>query len=151
MDRDGLRFYLDDTIGYALNRCVILLRIRLAQQFSENGYDVTAEEWVILNRLWQREGRPQNELAETTIKDKTTVTRLLNRMEKKGLITRRISTEDGRVKLVYLTPYARELEAGLIPIAQGVLWASVAEVDEADVATTVSVLKKIEQNLLDFA
>jgi DNA-binding MarR family transcriptional regulator len=129
---------------------VILLRLKLAQKFSESGYDITPEEWVILNRLWQKEGRSQNELAETTIKDKTTVTRLLNRMENKGLVVRQSSNEDARVKLVNLTPYAKELETVLIPIAKELLSAGVADIDKGDVDIALSVLKKIERNLLRF-
>jgi DNA-binding MarR family transcriptional regulator len=129
---------------------VILLRLKLAQKFSESGYDITPEEWVILNRLWQKEGRSQNELAETTIKDKTTVTRLLNRMENKGLVVRQSSNEDARVILVHLTPYAKELETVLIPIAEELLFAGVADIDKGDVDIALSVLKKIEQNLLRF-
>ena len=146
--RFGMRFDLDNTIGYALNRCAILLRLNLAQRFGENGYDVTPEEWVILNRLWQKEGRSQNELAETTIKDKTTVTRLLNRMEQKGLVVRQSSQADARVKLIHLTPYAKELETVLIPIAQEVLRAGIADIDPGDVDIALSVLQKIELNLL---
>ena len=145
-----MRFNIDNTIGYALNRCVILLRLKLAQKFSESGYDITPEEWVILNRLWQKEGRSQNELAETTIKDKTTVTRLLNRMENKGLVVRQSSNEDSRVKLVHLTPYAKELETVLVPIAKELLSAGVADIDKGDVDIALSVLKKIELNLLRF-
>ncbi|MEM7028030.1 MAG: MarR family winged helix-turn-helix transcriptional regulator [Chloroflexota bacterium] len=126
------------------------MRLKLAQKFSESGYDITPEEWVILNRLWQKEGRSQNELAETTIKDKTTVTRFLNRMEKKGLVVRQNSSEDARVKHVYLTAYGKELETVLIPIAEALLSAGVANIDKGDVDKAFTVLKKIEQNLLHF-
>ena len=146
-----MTFNLDDTIGYALNRCTILLRLRLTQKFNESGYNITPEEWVILNRLWQKDGRSQNELAETTIKDKTTVTRLLNRMEKKGLIVRQSSNKDARVKLIHLTPYAQELETILVPITKQLLSAGVSDVSQEDVETTLSVLKQLEQNLQNLA
>ena len=151
MYENRLEFQIDQTIGYALNRCTILLRLNLAQQFSANGYDITPEEWVILNRLWQKDGRSQSDLARTTIKDKTTVTRHLNRMERKGLIVRQSSTADARVNLIFLTPAAEALKTALIPLARELLSAGIAGIDQSEMAITLSVLKKIEQNLLNYS
>jgi hypothetical protein len=52
------------------------------------------------------------------------------------------------VKLIHLTSFGRELETALIPIAKELLSASVDDMDEEDVGTAISVLKKMEKNLL---
>src|SRR5215467_13921781 len=114
-------FNLENTLGYLINRCAILLKSELTCRFNQAGYEVTPEEWVILNRLWEQDGLSQNELAERTIKDKTTITRFLNQMESKGLVTRKSSKEDGRFKNIYLTSNGQKLKTALIPIAQEML------------------------------
>src|SRR5215475_10504303 len=103
-------FDLENTIGYLINRCSILLKSELTHRFNQAGYDVTPEEWVILNRLWEQDGMSQNELARTTLKDKTTIVRFLDQMSKKQLIIRKNSSEDARVKEIYLTPAAHTLK-----------------------------------------
>ncbi len=144
-----MSFVIDHLIGYRINRCTVLLRAALTRHFKAMGQDLTPEEWIILNRLWEKDGRSQNELAESTLKDKTTVARFLDRMERKGLVIRRNASEDARVNEIYLTPTAQALRDLLIPHALELLDQCIAGVDAQELATTLAVLRKIEQNLLD--
>jgi len=141
-------FDLENTIGYLINRCSILLKSELTHRFNQAGYDVTPEEWVILNRLWEQDGMSQNELARTTLKDKTTIVRFLDQMSKKQLIIRKNSSEDARVKEIYLTPAAHTLKNKLIPIVQELLADCSVNIKPTQVSITISVLHEIEQNLL---
>jgi len=141
-------FNLENTLGYWLNRCTILLKSELTRRFQQAGYDVTPEEWVILNRLWEQDGLSQNELAERTIKDKTTITRFLNQMEKKKLVTRKASAEDARFKNIYLTSNGQKLKTILIPIAQEMLGQAAVGIGKSDLQIILDSLKQIEANLL---
>jgi DNA-binding MarR family transcriptional regulator len=141
-------FDLDKTLGYLLNRCTILLKNELTHRFKQAGYEVTPEEWVILSRLWEQDGRSQNDLARTTVKDKTTIVRFLDQMTKKKLIVRESSSEDARVKKVFLTPAGRALKNRLIPIVQGLLNDCSTNIKPTQLSVTISVLRDIEQNLL---
>jgi MarR family transcriptional regulator, organic hydroperoxide resistance regulator len=143
------KFNLENTLGYLINRCSILLKSELTHRLNQAGYDVTPEEWVILNRLWEQGGLSQNELAEQTIKDKTTITRFLHQMEAKGLITRKSSKEDGRFKKVQLTANGKKLKSSLIPIAQEMLAHASADLSKNELQIVLGLLKKIEHNLLD--
>jgi len=142
-------FDLENTLGYLINRCAILLKSELTHRFKQAGHDVTPEEWAILNRLWEQDGLSQNKLAERTVKDKTTITRFLNQMEKKGLVARQSSNQDGRFKKVYLTPNAKELETILIEITQGMLSGAAADISAQSLQITLNTLRTIENNLLN--
>jgi len=142
------QFILEHTLGYLVNRCAILLKNELVYRFEQAGYTVTPEEWVILNRLWEEDGLSQNEIAERTIKDKTTVTRFLAQMEAKGLIVRKSSKEDGRYKSVRLTAYAQKLKPILIPIAQEMLVQASSGIAEKDIQITLNMLRNVEDNLI---
>ena len=142
-------FNLENTLGYWLNRCSILLKSELTRRFQAAGYDVTPEEWVILNRLWEQDGLSQNELAERTIKDKTTITRFLNQMEKKKLVTRKSSTNDARFKNIHLTSNAQKLKAILIPITQEMLKQASAGIGKEESQIILASLKQLETNLLN--
>jgi len=143
-----MNFIIDDTLGYRINRCSILMKASLTRRFKAAGHDLTPEEWVILTRLWPKDGLSQNELADTTLKDKTTITRFLVQMEKKQLVFRKTSTQDARVKHVYLTPSAQALKDQLIPLVQGFLRDCAIEIEPVQFAITLSTLSAIEQNLL---
>ena len=52
------------------------------------GYDVTCEQWSVLVNLGKKNGQSQQELAGLICKDKTSVTRLIDNMEKHSLVVR---------------------------------------------------------------
>jgi len=141
-------FNLENTLGYLINRCAILLKQELTHRFNQAGYDITPEEWAILNRLWEQDGMSQNELAERTVKDKTTITRFLVQMENKKLISRRASKTDGRSKNVYLTSNGQQLKPILINITKGLLSEAAVGLSAQDLQTTFTTLQTIENNLL---
>jgi len=141
-------FNFENTLGYLINRCAILLKQELTHRFNQAGYDITPEEWAILNRLWEQDGMSQNELAERTVKDKTTITRFLIQMEKKKLITRPASKIDGRSKNVFLTSNGQNLKPILINITKGLLAEAGLGLSVQDLQTTFTTLQTIENNLL---
>ena len=114
-------FNLNDSYGYLINLAAQRLRYELHQTFQAKGYDVTPEQWAVLNRLWEEDGLSQVELAERTFKDKPGTTRILNLLEKKKFVVRQPDENDGRVLRVFLTQSGRDLKEKLIPCAEEVL------------------------------
>lgn len=143
-------FQIDETLGFLVNRTAIVMRQRLETEFKRRGYKITAEEWVLLNRLWQADGRTQKYLAESTVRDQTTVTRLVDRLEKKGLVKRVPDPADRRIVLARLTAKGRKLEGALIPIALSTVIARAgAGIARRDMATTLKTLRRVLDNLLE--
>jgi DNA-binding MarR family transcriptional regulator len=114
-------FRLDDSLGYLINRTAMQLKRELDHAFKANGYQVTPEQWAILNRLWEQEGLSQVELADMTFKDKPNVTRMLEVLERKKLVFRRPDEYDRRAYRVFLTEAGKQLKEKLIPLAIKVL------------------------------
>lgn len=114
-------FRLDDSFGYLINIAAQRLKYELHQTFQARGYDVTPEQWAVLNRLWEQDGLSQVELAERTFKDKPGTTRILNLLEKKKIVVRRPDEDDGRVLRVFLTKIGKDLKEKLVPCAEEVL------------------------------
>ena len=69
---------------------------------------LTYSEYVLLIRLYEKEGLSQEKLSNLLFWDKAVVTRTMNLLEKKGLIYREQDKEDRRVKRVYPTERAME-------------------------------------------
>lgn len=110
-----MKYIIDESLGFIINRTNQKLSNYLTRKFKP--YDITPEQWGVLNRLWEKDGISQKEISVITIKDQTTLTRILDKLETKGLIKRQTSPDDRRSFLIFLTDAGRSIEDILVPIA----------------------------------
>ena len=140
-------FELDNSFVYLINLAAQRVMYELHQTFQAKGYDITPEQWAVLNRLWEQDGLSQVELAERTFKDKPSTTRILSLLEQKAVVHRRRDAEDGRVIHVYLTQTGKDLKEKLIPCAEEVLVKSGKGLTKEELAQLKQLLAKIVNNL----
>ncbi|MCP4199702.1 MAG: MarR family transcriptional regulator [Proteobacteria bacterium] len=113
-----MKLDLDDSIGQLLGRTTRAMAAAMQSSFAKAGYDVTVEQWVILVNLWRLNGQFQKQLAENTYKDKASVTRLVNGLEKRNLVVRIPDEADQRHNRIYLTNKGKALQNELISLAK---------------------------------
>ncbi|MEA4857811.1 MAG: MarR family transcriptional regulator [Solidesulfovibrio sp.] len=142
-----LLFDMDNAVGYAIGRTAGRLKIGLRRTFLAHGHDVTPEQWVVLYRLYETPGLSQAELGERSVKDKTTITRILDRLSDKDLLTRRRDPLDRRSQRIDLTPAGRALVGQLVPLVRAYATASFADVPPEDSETLRRILGNIEARL----
>ena len=70
---------------------------RLQKHFRQAGLEITIEQWSILYHLWQEDCLSQQELCNRTFRDKPSITRLIDNLEKQKLVKRIASKEDRRI------------------------------------------------------
>jgi DNA-binding MarR family transcriptional regulator len=100
-----------------LDRTARALEKRLQNIFLRAGHDITVEQWMVMLLLWQQNGQFQQQIADAIAKDKATVTRLLNGLEKRNLIVRVPDKADRRQKQIFLTNLGKQLEEDLIMLS----------------------------------
>src|ERR1700712_75751 len=83
---------------------------RLQKKFNQSGLNLTIEQWSVLYHLWKEDGISQQELCNSTFRDKPSITRLLDNLEKLKLVKRVPSKDDRRMNLIYLTKEAFSLQ-----------------------------------------
>ncbi|MDQ2717052.1 MAG: MarR family transcriptional regulator [Chloroflexota bacterium] len=83
-------------------------------------HNITLAQWGILRQLWEREGRSQVELQERLSLEGASVSALLQRMIRAGLVQRSPDPSDKRVQRVFLTAQGRDLEPVVTHIAEEV-------------------------------
>ena len=71
---------------------------------------ITYPQYLVLLVLWEKDNQPVNEIAHRLLLETNTVTPLLQRMEKQGIVSRKKGESDKRQQIVSLTPKGRELE-----------------------------------------
>lgn len=81
----------------------------MQEKFRENHIDLTYEMHQIMACLWKKDGIKQQELADLTLKDKASMTFLIDNLTKRGLVKRAEDAADRRSKLIYLTPKGKQL------------------------------------------
>lgn len=140
-----MKYILEESLGFIISRTNQKLYNYLTRKFKP--YDITPEQWGVLNRLWEKEGISQKEISEVTIKDQTTLTRILDKLERKGYLKRQNSPTDRRVFLIFLTDEGRELERKLVPIAYEVLDNALQGLSEQEKKQLKMLLNKIFMNV----
>ena len=87
-----------------------------------NDLGITYPQYLVMMVLWEKDGQPVNDIAHRLKLETNTVTPLLQRMEKMGIITRLRGKEDKRQQIVFLTDKGIEMEQQAyerIPAAMG--------------------------------
>lgn len=136
---------LDQKIGRSI--CVTSQIIRNWAEKLLSAFDLTGEQLHLLESVSIQRGIPQRTLCELVIKTPANLTRILDRMEKKGLVIRRDNPEDRRSSLVYRTEVGEKLvvEAmeALVPLGDRIE----NGIDKKDLEVFKLVIHQINQNL----
>lgn len=104
----------NEEIGLSIYKARVLSKNKLQRKLKQ--YEITAEQWNIINKVYSNEGYNQKDLAKRCLKDRAALTRILDLLGKKGFIERKISPNDRREFLVCLTEKGRELYNEILPI-----------------------------------
>lgn len=100
---------IDRAHAYRITRCGRLLRNDLLSWLRKQQVEISPEQYFLLWRLHERDGRPQRELVDPAMDDRANITRLVESLERSGYVHRRGDPSDGRKKLVFLTKEGRDL------------------------------------------
>ena len=120
---------------------------RLQKNFKQHSIDITIEQWSVLYHLWKQDGISQQELCKATFRDKPSITRLIDNLEKAELVKRVASKTDRRKNLVFLTDKAKALQDTSYSLASETVDEAVKGVSSAEIEVCKAVLKKVYENL----
>ena len=119
---------------------------KLYNNFKQGNLNINPEQWTVLLSLWEKDGVTQQELCNETSKDKPSMTRLINNMEKMHLVVRIASKTDKRYNMIYLTKNGRELEEIARFIANRTLKEALNGLSTDELRISQNVLRKIFSN-----
>lgn len=97
-------------------RVALLLNRFLSQQFKNKGVSLTREQWSVLAVLWKTDGCSQQMIANSTSRDKPSVTRLIDNLVKEGYVKRKSHENDRRLNLIFLTEKGKKVEKSVMEI-----------------------------------
>ena len=82
-----------------------------------SAFNLTGPQYFVFNALWMGDGITISELAERVSLESSTLTGIIDRMEKSGYVERTMNPDDRRSVLVLLTEMAREVGPQLLEFA----------------------------------
>ena len=107
-------FLLDNQLCFRLYTASRLISQAYHPLLSEHG--LTYPQYLVLLVLWEKDAQPVNDIAKRLFLETNTVTPLLQRMEKEGVLTRKKGEKDARQMIVSLTAKGMELQKKLADV-----------------------------------
>jgi DNA-binding MarR family transcriptional regulator len=140
---------LDGYLPYLLNRA----GARIASAFGEEmrGLGTSLQAWRVLAALRERDGRRMGDLSTTTSIEVSTLTRLVDNMEKTGLVARRRDANDTRAVLLHVTAAGRRLTRRILPVAERYEEVALKGFAAAEAETLKAALRRLYANMDDLA
>jgi DNA-binding MarR family transcriptional regulator len=102
------KFLLDNQLCFRLYTASRLLTQVYHPLLSEHG--LTFPQYLVLLVLWEKDAQPVNDIAKRLYLETNTVTPLIQRMEKGGIVTRNKGEKDARQMIVKLTKKGKEFQ-----------------------------------------
>jgi len=110
--------------------------------------NLTTAQYSILQQLWKTDGIQFKTLADACCCSQSTITGIVDTMEKKDIVVRKDHPEDRRIKLVVLTEKGKTLE-NETPKLNSILGNCCSGFDPNDIEILTILLKKLDKSLLD--
>jgi len=127
-------------VSAAINRTFL-------RAFVNEGIDISTEQWSVLACLWQKDKVTQQTLCSLTAKDKPSMTRLIDKLEKRNLATRVSTNNDRRINLIHLTETGAALQNKATELVQQIATKTLNGITDEEMNISRNVLRKIMTNL----
>ena len=127
-------------VSTAINRAFL-------RSFANEGIEISTEQWSVLACLWQKDKVTQQALCTLTLKDKPSMTRLIDKLEKANLVTRVADHNDRRINLIHLTEAGSTLQQKATELVNEIVAKTLSNITEEELNVGRTVLKKILSNL----
>ena len=141
----SLKFHMN--LGMLIETAFRMMTKRFVHNAYKSGINISLDQWQVLGPVWQLKSPSQKELGEVCLKNKASITRTIDSLEKKSLVVRVPDQIDHRIKRVVLTNLGEQLFYDVLPIMEKTREEVRGDISEDQIDTFKKVLSKIIQNL----
>ncbi len=138
---------LNKQVGVFLNLVHNRFKQYITAFFQEEGYNLTPEQFLVMDAIWDEGKMSQQKIADTIFKDKNSVVKLLDGLEKKNLVRRVANKDDRRQNLIEITPHAKEIQQNVTDIAINAVDLIIKDIPKQDLHIFIKVLTKMAENM----
>lgn len=119
----------------------------IASKLKEKDVPLTPEQFMLIDLLWNQGSMSQQQLADQLHKDKNSVTKLVDAIERKGFMVRQQNSKDRRSNTIVLTEKANQLKPGAKEKGISILDEMLEGITEEELRTFLKTLHKLNRNM----
>lgn len=123
------------------------LKQYIATMLRQHDVPLTPEQFMLIDLLWNQGEMSQQELADQMQKDKNSVTKLVDAIERKGFVVRRQNPDDRRSNTLVLTEKAETLKPGAKQKGISILDKMLEGITEDELHAFLVTLRKLHNNM----
>ncbi|WP_020528105.1 MarR family winged helix-turn-helix transcriptional regulator [Flexithrix dorotheae] len=138
---------LEHTLLPWMGRTMKVLDYFIGDFLNLKGIELTKVQWILLKKLNEQNGQPQQNLAFLTNRDKASLARLITTMEKKKLVERIPSKIDGRINHIFITKHGCEILQKSAPVIEKVVGCIQEGISPEEIETVIKVMQKVNNNI----
>ena len=138
---------LSKEVAVYLNLVACKFKQYTAAMLRKNNVNLSPEQFLLIDLLWNQGPMSQQNLADKMHKDKNSITKLLDGLEKKRLIERRQDSKDRRSNTIHLTADAEEMKVEAKEKGISILDSILEGIDEAELRAFLDTISKLDKNM----
>jgi DNA-binding MarR family transcriptional regulator len=108
---------------------------------------ISLDQWILLKQISENNGASQVEIAQSTVKDAPTTTRIIDQLTEKNLVAKQLDPEDRRKYMVFVTDKGKQLIDQLLPQVRTYRMIPLKSFSKEEKADLISLLERMNQNL----
>lgn len=134
-------------LGHSMHELRNNIRQHIQVKIREHEVDITFEMLEVMSFLWRNDGSNQQEIADQTLRDKSSMTYLIDNLVKRSLVKRTEDGNDRRNKLIFLTDQGKALKEQLHPWVAEVYEKATIDLDLQSLQQSVALLHQMVSKL----
>lgn len=133
-------------IGTSIYNTGVVSRALSSQSFSEKGFEITPEQFLILDILVECGELHQRRLCEITLKDRANIARIVNILKEKGFLKKIEAVNGRKIFKLIVTPEGKKIRDEILPTVLELRSILSTGVSQKEMEITLNTLKKIYEN-----
>ena len=138
---------LTKELAVELNLTHCRMKLFMAAMLKANNIDLTPEQFLLVDMLWNHGDLKQQQLADGMQKDKNSITKLTDALEQKGLVVRQQNPADRRSNTIVLTQKGHDLKDAGKAVGVAMLDKMLEGLTEEEIQSFLGLMKKISVNM----
>ena len=119
----------------------------MTDDFKEEGFNLTPEQFLVMDTLWDEGVLTQQQIANITMRDKNSIVKLIDGLENRKLVKRVSNPKDRRQNLIRVTPYSLKIREKVNECAFKSVESIIKGISEEELETFIGILAKLEKNM----
>lgn len=123
------------------------MKQRINETFRSKGFQLSPEQFLVMDTLWDEGVLTQQQIADITMRDKNSIVKLIDGLENRKLVKRVSNPNDRRQNLIKVTPHSLKIRDEIEALAYEAVRGILQDIPQEDLNVIVNVFARMESNM----